>query len=335
MNQNSKYYLVPLILILLIVGCKAQEVQVKTSETKIDLMSDTWPGWAISYSGYREEQDPRTKVFPSQEEVLEDLRILQKNWKIIRTYGADQHLIDVLEVIKKENINLKVLLGIWLDGEPEYTKDNEIQVKLGIELANKYKDIVIAINVGNESQVHWSDHKVPQEKLVAYITDVKSKVSVPVTTADTWDYWANLKISTNVINAVDFIAAHIYPIWGRIDIDRGMEVTQHIYDSLKTVIPNKKIIITEAGWATYTEGELHVPKAGDEVKQEKYFNDLMKWSQENKIIIFNFEAFDESWKGTGTEGHWGLFSEKRKAKLVMQKLYPELMAETPTSPAYE
>ena len=61
----------------------------------------------------------------------------------------------------------------------------------------------------------------------------------------------------------------------------------------------------------------------------------MKWSEENKVIVFNFSAFDESWKGTGTEGHWGLFAENRKAKLVMQKLYPELMPDAPTSPGYE
>jgi exo-beta-1,3-glucanase (GH17 family) len=263
------------------------------------------------------------------------LKILEKNWKVIRTYGADKHLVDVLEVIKNENINLKVMLGIWLDGEPKYVDDNLAQIKLGVELANQYKDIVIAVNVGNESQVHWSDHKVPQERLIKYIKEVQSKVNVPVTTADTWDYWAGVETSQNVIDAVDFIAAHIYPVWGKIDIDGAMENTKFTYDSLLSVIPNKKIIITEAGWPTYTEGDLHVPKAGDEVKQNQYFYDLMKWSEANNIIVFNFSSFDESWKGTGTEGHWGLFSEKRKAKLVMQKLYPELMPTEPTSPGYE
>ncbi len=106
---------------------------------------------------------------------MKDLKILEKNWKVIRTYGADKHLVDVLEVIKNENINLKVMLGIWLDLEPKYVDDNLAQIKLGVELANKYKDIVIAINVGNESQVHWSDHNVPQERLIGYIKESSSK----------------------------------------------------------------------------------------------------------------------------------------------------------------
>ena len=47
------------------------------------------------------------------------------------------------------------------------------------------------------------------------------------------------------------------------------------------------------------------------------------------ITTFFFEAFDESWKGDpnnprGAEKHWGIFTEDRKAKQVMQDLYPDL-----------
>jgi hypothetical protein len=48
-----------------------------------------------------------------------------------------------------------------------------------------------------------------------------------------------------------------------------------------------------------------------------------------------FSAFDEPWKGDGTEGHWGLFTEDRKAKPVMQALYPKLKPTGPTSPSYD
>ena len=54
----------------------------------------------------------------------------------------------------------------------------------------------------------------------------------------------------------------------------------------------------------------------------------------NNVTMFFFEAFDESWKGAGAKGHWGLFSEKCTAKLAMQELYPELKPSGPTSPAY-
>ena len=78
---------------------------------------------------------------------------------------------------------------------------------------------------------------MPDERMVLYIKEVKSKVSVPVTTADSWDYWVDLEKSSNVIEAVDFLAAHIYPLWGKVDIDRAMEVTIEKYNRFKSVIP--------------------------------------------------------------------------------------------------
>ena len=62
---------------------------------------------------------------------------------------------------------------------------------------------------------------------------------------------------------------------------------------------------------------------------------MTAWAKANNVTTFFFEAFDEPWKGGGTEGHWGLFSEGRKAKLAMQGLYPELKPEGPTSPSYD
>jgi len=52
--------------------------------------------------------------------------------------------------------------------------------------------------------------------------------------------------------------------------------------------------------------------------------------------LFFFEAFDEPWKGNGTEGHWGLFfcktgGEISNAAVVIRSFMPS----GPTSPSYE
>ena len=71
---------------------------------------------AICYSGYRENQSPITKVYPTYDEVLEDLKILEKEYDYIRMYDPYNHARTVLEVIRNENINLndnnKILEGI-------------------------------------------------------------------------------------------------------------------------------------------------------------------------------------------------------------------------------
>jgi exo-beta-1,3-glucanase (GH17 family) len=298
----------------------------------VDLLSDTWQGPAISYSGYRAGQSPDGGERPSQDQVAEDLRILEKNWRLIRVYGADRHSEDVLEVIRRDKIDLEVMLGIWLGREPGDEQDNAQQIADGIRLANAYEDVVVAVNVGNEVLIEWTAHPVRESQVIRYVREVKAGVTQPVTVADNYVWWRDHGAA--LAREVDFITMHTYPLWERKDIDEGLSYTVENYEDVRAAHPDKTIVIGEAGWASYTEGNLSVPRGGDERKQQRYYEELTAWARENKVVVFFFEAFDEPWKGTGTEGHWGLFTADRKAKPVMQSLYPELMPDGPTSPDY-
>jgi exo-beta-1,3-glucanase (GH17 family) len=304
-----------------------------SSALAADLTVQKWHGNGIDYSGYRAGQSPQFDRFPSQAQILEDLRILEKNWTLIRLYGGDRHSEDVLEVIRREKIGVKVLLGVWLDGRPGHEAESARQTAAGIRLANQYKDIVLAVAVGNEILVSWSDHKLTEEQALAYVAQVKKAVSCPVTVADDYLYWRQPE--AKLASAVDFITMHTYPMWGHEDIDTAMASTIRNYESVRAAHPGKTIVLGEAGWASYTVGDQHAPRAGDEKKQKRYYEELTAWAKASGVTLFYFEAFDELWKGTGTEGHWGLFSEGRKAKLAMQALYPELMPSALTSPGYD
>jgi len=302
-------------------------------KTDPDLTVQKWYGNAIDYSGYRAGQSPQLKIFPTHAQILEDLTILKKNWKLILLYGGDQHSRDVLEVIQQNKLGIKVVLGLWLDGRPGFEGENAEQVATAIRLANQYRKIVIAVNVGNEILVTWSDHKLTEDKAIEYVEQVRKAVRCPVTVADDFLYWRQPE--AKLADHVDFIIMHAYPMWGHEDIDTAMSSTIKDYESVRKAHPGKTIVIGEAGWASYSVGPQHVPKAGDEVKQKRYYEELNAWAKANNVTTFYFEAFDEPWKGTGTEGHWGLFSVDRKAKLAMQGLYPELMPAGPTSPSYD
>jgi exo-beta-1,3-glucanase (GH17 family) len=317
----------------LVVGLPACALAAEPAVVKPDLSVQKWYGNAIDYSGYRAGQSPQLDKFPSQAQILEDLTILKKNWPLIRLYGGDQHSQDVLEVIQRHHLGIKVLLGIWLDGHPDQQGKNASQMATGIRLANKYNKIVIAINVGNEILVSWSDHKLTEEKAIEYVEQVKKAVKCPVTVADDYLYWQQPQ--AKLADHVDFILMHTYPMWGHEDIDTAMASTIKNYENVRKAHPGKTVVLGEAGWASYSVGNQHVPQAGDEKKQKRYYEELTAWAKANNVTTFYFEAFDEPWKGTGTEGHWGLFSEGRKAKLAMQWLYPELISSGPTSPSYD
>jgi len=86
---------------------------------------------------------------------------------------------------------------------------------------------------------------------------------------------------------------------------------------------DKPIHLGETGWATVSNGFYGAEgsQAADEYKAKKYYDYLRKWSNENSISCFYFEAFDEPWKDAenpmGSENHFGLFTVDGKAKYAL------------------
>jgi len=294
-------------------------------------------GKAICYSGYREGQSPDSGIYPTYEQINQDLLILQRHWAYIRLYDCSKHAETVLEVIDKEKLNLKVMLGAFIGAELNNfgcpwgtvlseeellrnTKENIAQIKKLIQLANKYPDIIFSLSVGNEATVDWTDHYVPVDKVISYVQMVKKGARQPVTFCENYVPWYD-KLKT-LVDEVDFISIHTYPVWEYKHIHEALEYTKQNYYSITNRYPNKHVIITEAGWATNSNGRGINPENVSEEYQAIYYNDLMEWSENKGIMTFVFEAFDEPWKGSHEalepEKHWGLFTVDRKPKKVLQ-----------------
>jgi len=302
-------------------------------------------GNAICYSGYRQDQNPRTGVYPSHHEVKEDLLILAKNWDYLRLYDSSRHAEIVLDVIESESLDFKVMLGVDLGAElsnPECPwgadfseetlranrADNDRQVDRAIELANRYPDSVFAVAVGNEAAVEWTDHLVSVDRLIEHVRKVKRAVDQPVTSCDNYVPWTN-KLEP-LAAELDFISIHTYPAWEHRTMVDAVEYTQENYHSVQDHYPDKLVVITEAGWPTASNGRGIKPGNASEKVQAQYYDELLAWTAEANILTFVFEAFDEPWKGSADplepEKHWGLFTLDRSPKLVMQDLYADLRA---------
>ncbi len=298
-------------------------------------LNGKWIGQGISYGPYREGQSPGG-LTPQREEILEDLQLISKHWNLLRLYGSREVAEDVLKVIQEEKLPLRVMLGAWITREtPSETLDaaasqaakraNRLETMAAIRLANEYPDEVIAVSVGNESQVYWSDHLTDPDVLIRYIQGVRGATLVPVTTADDYNFW-NKPESQRIAAEVDFIVTHMHPLWNGVLLEAAMPWTKKTYADICEHHPNKLVVIGEVGWATqvHDEGEqakLIKGKAGEK-QQRQYYQQFTDWASKEKVCSFFFEAFDESWKGgphpNEVEKHWGLFDVNRQPKAAMR-----------------
>jgi exo-beta-1,3-glucanase (GH17 family) len=302
-------------------------------------------GNAICYSGYREGQDPNRKLYPSVGEIREDLHILARHWRLLRLYDCSLHAERVLQVIRQDQLPLQVMLGAYLGAEMNNfgcpwgaifseqqleanQRENAAEVERLISLAGEYEDIVFSAAVGNEATVDWTDHYVPVPQMIAYVRRVKAAVRQPVTFCENYVPWQH-KLR-ELVPELDFISLHTYPVWEYKHINEALAYTQANVNSVAALYPGKPIVITEAGWCTASNGRgMHAEHAVQEL-QATYYQDLMDWTRAAGLLCFVFEAFDEPWKGSPDplepEKHWGLFTVDRRPKLVMEALYPELVA---------
>lgn len=349
LNFSKQTLFAGLLMGVLLASCRneASKPAANAVQQKSDLLAGQVK--AVAYSGFRHGQHPdrgEGAVNPSDQDILEDLKILTRNnnFNLIRLYDAQQNSQDVLRVIHEHKLNVKVLLGIWLYAEvsnhqgcpwlndpipPETLAANKLknrrEIATAIQLARQYEDIIVAVNVGNEALVSWNDHMVTVDSVISYVRKVKRSISQLVTVADNYKWWA--VSGAALAREVDFAGIQTYPLWEGKDINEGLAFTAATVQEVADSLPGVPIVLTEAGWATAATE--FGPRASEE-KQQRYFWELMDWAAKMNVTTFFFEAFDEDWKGDpgnplGAEKHWGLFTVDRKPKLTMQDQYPDLM----------
>ncbi len=242
-------------------------------------------------------------------------------------------------MIKNEGFDFKVMLGAYIQAEmnnfgcpwgggvysDETLKANKElnKRKIGklIDLANNYPDIVNSLSAGNEACVDWTDHYVPVESVIGYVKMIKDGARQPVTFCDNYVPWLNKLVP--LVKEIDFISIHTYPVWEYKNIHNALDYTIENYGLVANAHPNKPVVITEAGWSTNSNGRgIEVHNVSEEF-QNAYLNDLIGWTEKEKIITFIFEAFDEDWKGSPhplePEKHWGLYKIDRTPKLFVRE----------------
>lgn len=305
-------------------------------------------GKAICYSGYREGQSPKTNV-PSLAEIKEDLEILvNEGYRYIRMYDPNLHAERALQIITEEELPLKCIIGI--DSDPEennpncpfeeqnYSEEvlkkntirNDGQIEELIVLVKKYSDLVAAVSVGNENTPYWGAHRVSEERLIRHVRRLKEELTQPVTFCEGYFEWKSLK---NLAEELDIISVHSYPYHYGTKIEDAAMLNRSQYKDIQKMYPDHQVIITELGWSTNSPTNSYHAVIGDKfveitpapdepkrasVENAKYYiEELNKWIEQEQVIAFYFEAFDELWKGSSedaSECNFGIYNNDRVKK---------------------
>ena len=373
--RTSLKILLLVILTTFFMGCK--EDQIVKDKTAKEILGN--PEYlAMSYGGYRHADH---SIEPTLDELKDDMKILSAmGVKIVRTYKVHKpqaaNLLQAISELKKDDptFEMYVMLGAWIDcknawtdQEPDHNIESEAnkpQIEETVRLANTYPDIVKVIAVGNEAMVKWAAPYYVQPnvilKWVNHLQDLKKKGELSkdlwITSSDNFASWGggdeeyHVEDLNKLINAVDFISMHTYPMhdthyqpefWLKSEgteamsdlekIDAGMMRAKKYaisqYQSVKNYMESlgvdKPIHIGETGWATFSDG-YYGPKgskACDEYKEALYYKHMRDWTNEVGMSCFYFEGFDEPWKGGDNPGnsekHFGLFTVDGQAKYAL------------------
>ena len=321
---------------------------------------------AVNYSPFRSAN--RDTEVVTRANVRQDMELLvQGGFTLLRTFDSSDEVARLLlQIIKDNQINMKVQLGIFIAPTNRTGADlasalqfNDAEVARGIQLASDFKDIVVAVSVGNESVAFGTSTPAV---MAGYLSTVRAGVTQPLTTNDVWDAYAGLPGNAGagmpafVTNLIDFAAMHTYPIlyaspgyydpwdWEQQAVpeseraaammDAAIDRVKLNYAAVRRYLDGQghsamPIVVGEAGWKAVPSGDL--ARLAHPVNQKMFYDRMIAWgdasrSSRGPAAIFYFEAFDEPWKAIANpnfnDDNWGLFNVNRQARYVIRSLYP-------------
>lgn len=261
---------------------------------------------SISFAPFRDGQSPLTQVYPTLDQIDQDLRAISDQVAGVRTYTSLEGMENVPVLARK--YGLTVIMGAWLSSK---AINNEMEIASLIKLANTYPDVIKRVIVGNEVLLR---NDLSPIQLTGYLERVKRAIKQPVSTADVWEYWLKYP---EMARSVDFITIHLLPYWENdpAGIDSAAARVLSAYRQIAERFPGKPILVGEAGWPT--AGRTRGPAVPGVVNKALFDSGFMRVATDHGFDYNLIEAFDQSWKikleGT-VGGKWGLYTPGRAPK---------------------
>lgn len=257
----------------------------------------------ISYSPYIDGQSPGTEI--SEQQILDRLNIIKPYTNWIRTFSCIEGNQETPRIAHENGLKTMVGVGIGDDKEK-----NEVEFTNGIEVAKAGYANILAI--GNEVLLRGD---VSEDELLEYIR--RAKEAVPDVQVGYVDAYFLFENHPRVAEACDVLLINCYPFWEYTPAEYALSHMKDMYQRALKVANGKKVIISETGWPN-----IGTPYGGSVPSPENalnYFINASLWAEKEKIEMFYFSSFDESWK-VGDEGdvgaYWGLWDKNGMLKYV-------------------
>ncbi|CAK4646876.1 hypothetical protein LEN26_015320 [Aphanomyces euteiches] len=264
--------------------------------------------------------EPWDRKCKSTEEVELDLRAISLITDNIRLYSMnDCNQVELVIPVAKE-VGLKVWLGMWIDS---YNTSYPAELATLKRLINNgvIDNDVTGLHVGSEA-IYRQD--VTIAKAIEYFYEVKgtttaANLTFPITIADVGDVYAG---HPELFQVVDVVSANSFPFWENKTIE---ECITYFYMRMGPImgmarVNNKKIIISETGWAT--AGWAYKAGIATPENAALWMNDFHIFAMEFGWTYYYYIAFDTLWRYNvnsnisepEVENYFGLFDENRMLK---------------------
>ncbi|MBC8739794.1 glycosyltransferase [Paraburkholderia sp. UCT31] len=264
-----------------------------------------WDGHfsGVTYSGYRAGESPLTHVYPTADEVREDMKLLAGVTNRIRTYTSTEGP-DVVALAEERS--LKVMAGAHITGA-NFESDAELAALW--DSAEKHKNVDRLI-VGNETLL---TNTISEPDLIHYLDVTRQHTSKPVSTAEPWHVWLKYP---ELANHVDFIAVHLLPYWEKLPAPDAVNYAFDRLAQLQARFPHKPIVVTETGWPSH--GDRRDAAVASRQNEALYLREFAVRAKARHIDYYVIEAFDQPWKLSEegrSGGYWGIWSATRELKV--------------------
>ncbi len=263
----------------------------------------------LSYAPFRRPghtpTDPDLRI--TDEQLLEDLRILARSTGCVRVYGTS-HGQDRIPALAA-SLGLEVVVGAWISRD---RAASQREVDTALALAHAHPGVVRMVIIGNE--VLLRQERSPEE-LAALLSQARNRSPVPVAYADVWEFW--LRHAQIMVPAVDVVAIHILPYWEDepVALKQAVGHVVSIHTAVRKALPEKTVWLAETGWPS--AGRQRGPALPGLQEQALFVRELTAELADRAIDFNLIEGFDQPWKRQlegGMGGAWGIVDAQGQLK---------------------